>query len=215
MREAKERGTDIERSCEGLPMNMLMPQAYTRPEKFSSSSTHCYEPGTVEVRNPYSDYEILKIASLSTIAVYEPRESPPCELLTELAVDGVNPPVSTIPDETRTSHGQFPTLNGTEDIEAFPFRRAESPDHPQVPCDESPSIQHGSAECEPFNTYYKEPASVFLNYFHLLERVPDPAMPTPSTEWPDWPKSPSTPGQNPIAKPTQTDTNPVVMPKRE
>lgn len=36
MREAKARGTDIERCSEGLPRNMLMPDAHIRPDKLSS-----------------------------------------------------------------------------------------------------------------------------------------------------------------------------------
>ena len=203
MRRAKERGTDIERCCLGLPMKLRMPQAYTRPETFSSSSSHYYKPGTAEVWNPNSDSELLGTSSSSTIVVDEPTG-----LLTELAVDGVDPPVPIIPDETTTSHGQLPTLNRMEDIEAFVSRRAESPDRPRVPCYESPRTEYGSSECEAFKTYYNDPPSDFLNYFHLLERAPDPQIPALITKWPN---TPSTLNHSP----TWTDTDPVATLRRE
>lgn len=210
MREAKERGTDIERCSEGLPMNMLMPDAHTRPDKFSSSA---HNHGS-RISSPSA--EPLRVPVLSAIDVTEPFDSPPRELLTELAVDGIDPPVTTTPKKSSTSHGELPRFNRIEDIEEFLARRAEFRDRPQVPCNEAPRIHCGPAECEAFKAYYQEPASVFLNYFHMLERMPDPPMPEPSTKWQGWPHSPSAPVQNPIdaaPKPSQTDMIPI--PKRE
>lgn len=212
MREAKERGTDIERCCEGLPRNMLMPGAGTR------LPFHNHRAGLPEVWTPSSSAELSKLPPSSVFEGNEPIDNPRDELLTELEVDGVDPPVPTTRNKPWTSHGELPKLNNVEDIEAFPARRAESLGRPQVPCDEPPRIQHGPAEREAFKIYYKGPARVFLNYFHILERVPDPPMPEPGTNWPDWPKSPSTLGHSPLAaaaKPTQTDTDAVAIPKRE
>lgn len=206
MCEAKERGTDIERCSEGLPMNMLMPDAHTRPDKFSSSTrnhgSRISSPGAEPSRVPVS----------SAIDVTEPFDSPPRELLTELAVDGIDSPVPTTPNKNSTSHGELPGFNRIEDIEEFLARWAEFRDRPQVPCDEAPRIHCGPAEREAFKAYYQEPASVFLNYFHILERAPDPPMPEPSIKWQGWPNSPSAPVQNPIdaaPKPTQTDIIPI------
>ena len=180
MRRAKERGTDIDRCCLGLPMELRMPYVCTRPETFSLSSSSCYERSTPEAWNPNPDPGLLEISSSSTIVVDEP-----IELLTKLAVDGVDPPVPIIPDKTMTSHKGLPTLNSMEDIKAFVCRRAESPDRSRVLCEESPSTEYGSAECEAFKAYNNDPPSNFLNYFHLLERAPDPQIPALSTKWLD------------------------------
>ena len=210
MRRARERGTDIERCCLGLPMKLRMPHACTRPETFSSSSSHYHEPGTAEVWNPDSDSELLEFSSSSTIVVDEP-----IELLTELAVDGLDPPVPIIPDKTMASHEELPTLNRMEDIEAFVSMRAASPDRPRVPCDESPRTKYGSTEREAFKSSYNDPPSNFLDYFHLLERAPHPQIPASITEWlewPEWPNSPSTLCLSPIAEPFWNGTNAVAMP---
>ena len=208
MRRAKERGTDIERCCLGLPMKLRMPQAYTRPETLSSSSPHYHKPGTAEVWNPSSDSELLETSSPSTIVVDDP-----VELLTDLAVDGVDPPVPTIPDKPRTSHRDIPTLNIIQDIQTSVSKRAEPPDYPRVPRSESSHTEYESPESEAFKNYYNDPPpSGFLKYFHLLDRAPDPQIPASSTEWPD---SPSPLGHSRIAKPIYLDTDPVAMLKRE
>ena len=210
MRRAKERGTDIDRCCLGLPIELRMPYACTRPEIFSSSSSSSHERSTTEVWNPNPDPELLEISSSSTIVVDEP-----IELLTKLAVDGVDPPGPFIPDKTMTSDGELPMPNSMEDIKAFVSRRPESPDRSRVLCEQSPSTEYGSAECETFKAYYHDPPINFLNYFHLLEQAPDPQIPTLSTKCLDWPHSPSTLGYARTAKQTWTDTNPVATPKRE
>lgn len=158
-------------------MNMLMPRIDTRPDTFASSSLHRHDSGTAEVWDPDSDLKQLRIPLLSTTAVSEPIDSPPRELLTEIAVNGVDPRVPIIPNKTRTAHGQLPRLNRMEDIEAFVSRQAESSECPRVPCDESPRTQNESAKGEALKAHNKEPASDVLNYFHLLERVRRPQIP--------------------------------------
>ncbi|KAL9137457.1 MAG: hypothetical protein Q9175_001346 [Cornicularia normoerica] len=206
MHEAKERGTDIERCCEGLPMRMLIPDVDTRPDKFSSSS-HDYASGTPWIWTPSTSAESSRVPSSSAIGGDKPIDSPPRELLTEMAVNGVDPPVPTTPNKTTTSHGELPKLNRIEDIETFIARLAESPNCTQVPCDEPHRVQYGPGEREAFKAYYKKPASVFfLNYFHILERMPDPPTSEAGTKWPDCPNSPSSPGHSHIAAaPKQPD----------
>lgn len=209
MREAKERGTDIERCSEGLPMGMLMPEADTRPDKFSSSPHH-FRVGTPRIR-------IRSISAESTISLPSTEDddgtlvdSPPSELPVESAVDGVADPARpNAPNKNWTSHGELPKLNRIEDIEAFLARGAESSNRQQVLCDEPPRSQYESTEREAFKAYYKEPASLFLNYFHILERVSDPSMSELGT------KRPSTPAHSPVATATRTDTYSVTIPKRE
>ena len=170
-----------------------MPEADTRPNKFSSSS-HSYGAGTPEVWIP-------NISESN-----EGIDSPSRELLTELPVDGVDPPLPTPPTKTRMSHGDLPKLSSVQEIEAFGARRAESRNllHAQPP-----RMQYRPAEREAVKAYHKEPVGLFLNYFRLLER---------GTKWPDWPPSPPTRGQSPIAaapESTQTDTNSMAIPTRE
>lgn len=218
MREAKARGTDIERCSEGLPMNMLMPDASSRLFKFSSSM-HNHGAATPGVRTPSTSGGPSRVPPLSAIEGIEPIDSPPRKFLTELVVDGVDPPVPTTPNKTRTSHGDLSKLDNIEVIEAFLARRAESPDWRQVPCDKSPRIHYGPGEREAlFKAYCKKPASVFLNYFHILERVPDPPMPEPCIERLGWPTSRSTPGHSPIdaiPQPILTERIPIAVSKRE
>ena len=174
MREAEDRGTDIERCSAGLPRNMLMPDADTRPTKFSSSS-HSYGAGTPEVWIP-------RISESN-----EGIDSPSRELLTELPVDGVDPPVPTPPTGTRMSHGDLPKLSRVQGTQAFGARRAESPNLLRA---QPPRIQYRPAEREAFDAYHKEPVGLSLDYFRLLER---------GTQWPDWPPSSPTPDHSPIA----------------
>lgn len=190
MREAKERGTDIERCCEGLPMNLLMPDAGTRSDMFSSSS-NSREAGTSVAGSPSTNIGSLRAPPSSAV---EGHDNPPRELLTEAAVDGVDPPVPTNLYKIGTSHGELPKLNKSKDIEGFVAGQVKSPDHPQVPCDEPLRTSCGPAEREVLKAYYKEPASVILNYFNILVQVVDPATPAAG-----WPNSLLMPGHSPIA----------------
>lgn len=158
-------------------MNMLMPHIDTRLEIFSSSSLHRHDSGTAEVWNPDSDVERLRLPLSSTITVSEPVDSPPHELLTEMAVDGVDPPVRIIPEKSRTSIEDLPRLNRMEDTEGFVSWWAEYSERPRMPCDEAPRTQNESAKGEGLKAHNQEPARDILNYFHLLERTTDPQMP--------------------------------------
>lgn len=217
MREAKQRGTDIERCSEGLPMSLRMPDADTRSDKISSSF-HSHGVSTPGTWTPTTTAPPSRVPSSSVIEGNKKIDSPPRELLTELALDGVDPPVPILPNKTRTSHGELPKLQNPEDIEVFVARRAESPNRPQVPCDEPPRLEYGPAEREAFKAYYKERPSVFQDYFYILEQLPDPPMPGTDTRWSGWPNSPSTPGHSPIADTlmrTHTVTDPVTIPNRK
>ncbi len=206
VREAEHRGTDIERYPDGLPMNMLMPDADTRHEKFSFSS-HSSRAGTSEVLIPGISAELSRVPSPPATEGNERIDGPPHELLVESAVDEEDLPVPTNPTRTRT--GDPPKLGSIENTEAVVTRRAESPSRPQVPCDGSPRTQHGRAEREALKDHHKEPTSVSSNCFQMLERA---------TKLPDWPDSPSTPGHSPIAaapEPTPTVTGSVAIPALE
>ena len=220
MREAKARGTDIERCSEGLPRNMLMPDAHTRPDNLSPS-THNHGAATPGVWVPSTSTITPRVSSSSTIQGNEPTDSPPWELLTKLAVDSVDPPIPTIPGNPRISHEELLKLNRIANVQVSPLRRAEPPDRPQVPCKEPARIHCGPAEREAYKVYHQQPVSVILNCFHAVERVPDQPMHRQNTEWPGRPISPSTSGQSSIDaawKPIQTDTVPVfrvAIPERE
>lgn len=189
-----------------------MPDIHTRPDKLSSS-TYNHEAATPGVCIPSTSTITSRVSSSSTIQGNEPTDSPPWELLTELAVDGVDLPVPRIPEKTRISHRELLKLNRIENVQVSPFCRAESPDRPQLPCEEPTRIHYGPAEREADNIYLKQPVSVFLNCFHALERVPDQPMTRPNTEWLGRSNSPSTSGHSLIDaawKPIQTDTVRVV-----
>lgn len=147
-------------------MNMLMPYSDTRPDTLSSSSPHRHDSGAAEVWKPDSDFEQLKLQLSSAIAVSQLIDSPLRGLLTELAIDRIDPSVPTIPDKIRTPNGELPTLSVIGTIETLASRRAESPHTPNE-----------WAKGEAFKPHNKEPASDILNYFHLLERTTDPQTP--------------------------------------
>ena len=159
MREAKERGTDIERCCDGLPTNLRMPNADIQPDQ-SSSSSHHHGAGSSEMMNPETNAQRSGIPWSSATEANARRESTLGELLRELAVEGIDPPLLTTPNETRTPHGELPKLNSTKNIGA-----TESQTSPLEPCDAPPGIQRGPAEREEFKAYYAQSASVFLSYF--------------------------------------------------
>ena len=208
VREAEHRGTDIERYPDGLPMNMLMPDADTRPEK-SSFSSRSSIAGTSEVLIPGISAELSRVPSSPAIEINELIDKPPHELLVEPAADEEDLPVPTNLIRTRTSHGDTPELSSIEDTEAFVTHRAESPSGPQEPCDDPPRTQYGPAEGEAPKAHHKEPTSVSSNYFQMLERA---------TKLSDWPDSPSTPGHSPIAatpEPTPNVTESVTIPTLE
>ena len=161
---------------------MLMPDADPRPDQFLPSS-HVHSAGTLGLRTLGTN----AVPTCSAAEGNEPIDSPPHELLTELPVDGVDPPVASTHGKPGTPHGNLSALNQMGGIEAFPAR-PESPNRPQVPCDEPPGILRGPTEREAFKARYKEPAGVFLNYFRILEPVLDPPMPEPGTARPDWSK---------------------------
>ena len=208
MRQAQERGTDIERNCEGLPMGMLMPNVEARTDEFSSSA-HSHGAGTPDVWTQSTNAQPPRDSASFACEADEINDSPPPDLLTELAVDGVDPLVPTIPIQTRTSRGELLQLHNIEDIGAFLARRAESPNRPQVPRDEPPPLQYGPAEREAFKADHQD-------YFDILERLPNPPISEPHGKWPGWPNSPSTRGHSPIAATpmrTHTDAEPVTIPR--
>lgn len=200
MREAKQRGTDIERCSEGLPMSMLMPDADIRPDKFSSSP-YQHGAGTAGMR-------IQSISAKSTASLLPTEDddgtfvdSPPPELPIELVVEKTaDTSIPNTPNKIWACHRELSKLNRIEDIEAFLACGAESPNRRQVPCDEPARSQYGSAEREGFKGYCKKSASLFLNYFHILEQGSDPSMPELGTKWP------SMPAHSPIATATQIET---------
>ena len=203
VREAEHRGTDIERYPDGLPMNMLMPDADTRPKR-SSVSSHSSKASTSEVSIPRISAEQSRVPSSPATESHEPIDSPPHEFLVESAVDEGDLLVLKNLTGTRTSHGDLPNLSRIEDTEA-----SESPSRPQVPCDNPPRTQYGPAEREALKAHHEEPTSVVPNFFQMLERA---------TQRPDWPNSPSTPGHSPIAatpEPTPTVTDSVAIPTLE
>ena len=154
MREAKERGTDIERCCEGLPTNLRMPTADSQPAKFPSSSRN-YVTGITGVRNPSTSAQPSRLSWSSATEANGPRESALGELLTALAVAGVDPPVLTTPNTTSTPHEEPNELDGIEDVAA-----SQEP-----PNDGPPGIRRTPAEREEFRDYYSRSTIEFLNYF--------------------------------------------------
>ncbi len=208
VREAKHRGTDIERYPDGLPMNMLMPDADTRPKE-SSFSSRSSKAGTSEVLIPGISAELSRVPSSPATESNELTDSPPHEFLAEPAVNEEDLPVPTNPIRTGMSHGDPPKLSSIADTEAFVTRQAETPSRPQVPGDDPPRPQSGPAEREALEAHHKEPTSVSSNYFQMLERA---------AKLPDWPNSPSNPGHSPVAaapEPTPTVTDSVAIPALE
>lgn len=150
MCEAKIRGTDIERCCNGLPTNLRMPNA----DQFPSSS-HIHWASSSGIGNPDTHARRSVIPSSSAIEANDaPREANlDDELLTELVVDGVVDPalLLTTPNETRTPYGQLLLLepNGIEDTEAILFGQAGSQNSSE---ERPPGIRRGPAE--PEEVYY-------------------------------------------------------------
>ena len=174
MREAKERGTDIERCCEGLPTNLMLPRTDTRSVSFSSSS-HNHEASTLGILTPNTSAYPSRIPSPSAIEANGPSDDPLDDLLTELPIDGIDQPLSA-PSAIRPSHKELDSFDSIEILEAFGAFLAsekESADHLLLPPAEPPGIQRTPAERKMFKTYYEGPASVFLNYFRTVEQVLD------------------------------------------
>ena len=169
MREAKERGTDIERCCQGLPTNLRMPTADSRPDIFSSSSRN-HMAGTTGVWTANTSAQQSKLSWFSATEANGPRESALGELLTELAVDGVDPPVLTTPNQTSTPHEQPNELISIEDIAAS-----------QEPHEGPPGIRRTPAQREEFRAYYSRSTIEFLNYFQYAgeESESEGGSPTP------------------------------------
>lgn len=112
MREAKERGTDVERDCDGLPTFLRMPKA----DQFSSSS-HNHGASSSGIGNPDDAHARSSVipSSSATGAKNAPRAITLSELLTELVIiDGtLDPPVHGLtPNEIRIKdpNGQEPEI---------------------------------------------------------------------------------------------------------
>ena len=166
MREARERGTDIERCCEGLPTNLRMPTADSQPAKFSSSSRN-HVTGTIGVWNPSTSAQPSRLSWSSATEANGPRESALGELLTELTVDIVDPPVLITPNQTSTPHED---LNELDSIAAS-----------QEPDDGPPGIRRTPAERKEFRDYYGRSTVEFLNYFQDVggDSTSESGSPTP------------------------------------
>ena len=159
MRDAEARGTDIERSSDGLPSNLRMPNIDDRLDKDPSVSGN-HRTGTTGVSSPSNSAEPPRVGRSSAVEANEPRESAVRDSFTELAMDGADPPVV------------------IRDIEASP--QAESPNRSQEPLHGPPGIRRNTAEREEFKAYYKKSDDVFLKYFQSTEQMSDPDMSGPS-----------------------------------
>ena len=166
MREARERGTDIERCCEGLPTNLRMPTADSHPAKFSSSSRN-HVTGTIGVWNPSTSAQPSRLSWFSATEANGPRESALGELLTELTVDVVDPPVLITPNQTSTPHEGSNELDGITSS--------------QEPDGGPPGFRRTTAEREEFRAYYGRSTVEFLNYFQDVggESTSESGSPTP------------------------------------
>lgn len=167
VRQAKERGT------EGLPTNMLMPNADTRSDKFSSSS-HSHSAGTPAVWTPGTTAESSTVPSRSGNEGNIPIDCSPPGILTDLPFDGIDPPVSPPSYKTRTlrpiedmSLEELAERNRTEDFEGFLAHEAEPPPRPSS--DQSEDFFEG------FSTFESE---------------------SPGVKWPSWAKPSSAQGQS-------------------
>ena len=159
MRDAEARGTDIECSSDGLPSNLRMPTAGSRPGE-NPSSTSNHGTGTTGASSPSNSAKPPRVRWSSAVEANEPRESALRDFLTELAIDGADPPVL------------------IADIETSP--QAESPNSPQEPSHGPPGIRRSTAEREEFKAYHKASDDEFLNYFKSREPMSYPDMSAPS-----------------------------------
>ena len=150
MREARERGTDIERCNDGLPMNLRMPAPSSRAGANDNLSG---EP----------------LTGLPVAGVDPPRLTPANNTSTSHGdlsqLDGI------IEDgEVSLTLEAFLGQDVGSPIPS-PVQPPSPPPAPAPPA--PPGIHRGSAEREIFLSHYKKSASEFLNYFQTLEGVPD------------------------------------------
>lgn len=164
MSEAQERRTDIERCHLGLPLNLMMPAINHARARFGPpccSRSH--------VAYPPTSAQLPEVPLSSVFEDDSDLDSPPPELLTELEIDGVDPPRKVTPIKTKASDGELPRITTYLEAAAFTARRAKSPDRPQAPNDAPPRPPKSYAEWMAFKAFRNEPADIFINYFYLLD----------------------------------------------
>ena len=154
MREARERGTDIERCCDGLPTNLRMPAPISRP-----------------------DANDMLLAELPTGLLVDGGDPPLVTTANNTStshgdlsqLDGVeDEEVSLTLEDMLGQEAELPDPS-QEPPDASP----PSSHSPPPPTTTTASTQHTSAERETSPSHHRPSGSECLNYFQTLEGVPD------------------------------------------